>query len=128
MKFHSYENEMKSIFSILRIRGRLGSLMMVTLTTGILFAFVTGTYLKYSVIPKIFIALPVVFFAAFIFLPETPQHFLYRNNPEVRSTPYRSTSIETELTHFCVSSKNRARKNRCVSIEIVVAVILINVL
>lgn len=59
--------------------------MMLTLTTGILFAFVAGSYLEYSLVPKIFIALPVVFFAAFIMLPETPEHFLYRNNPEVSS-------------------------------------------
>lgn len=58
--------------------------MMLSLTTGILCAFVAGSYLDYSLVPKIFIALPVVFFAAFILLPETPQHFLYRKNPEVR--------------------------------------------
>lgn len=66
-----------------RIRGRLGSLMMLTLTTGILCSFVAGAYLDYSLIPKLFIPLPIVFFAAFILLPETPQHFLYRNNHEV---------------------------------------------
>lgn len=60
--------------------------MMLTLTTGILAAFVAGSYLEYFFVPKLFIALPVVFFVAFIFLPETPQHLLSRNNFEVNFT------------------------------------------
>lgn len=56
---------------------------MLSLTIGILAAFVAGTYLDYALVPKIFIGLPVVFFAAIALLPETPQHYIARNDHEV---------------------------------------------
>lgn len=57
---------------------------MLSLTTGILFAFVAGTYLSYSVGPKLFLALPIVFLLAFVFLPETPQYFIAKGDLEVK--------------------------------------------
>lgn len=66
-----------------RIRGRLGSLLMLSVTIGILFGFVAGTYLTYFLVPKIFLPLPIIFFVAFFFFPETPQYFIARKNFEV---------------------------------------------
>ncbi|XP_055304889.1 facilitated trehalose transporter Tret1-like isoform X2 [Sitodiplosis mosellana] len=65
-----------------RIRGRLGSLLMLSVTIGILFGFIAGTYLTYYLVPKIFLPLPIVFFVLFIFFPETPQYFIQRKSFE----------------------------------------------
>lgn len=65
------------------IRGRLGSLLMLSCTTGILFSFVAGTYLSYLQVPKLFMGLPIIFIIVFIFLPETPQYHISRKDNEV---------------------------------------------
>lgn len=69
-----------------RIRGRLGSLLMLSVTIGILFGFIAGTYLQYFLVPKLFLPLPIVFFVLFIFFPETPQYFIQRKSFEVMQT------------------------------------------
>lgn len=66
-----------------RIRGRLGSLLMLSVTIGILFGFIAGTYLTYYLVPKIFLPLPIVFFVLFIFFPETPQYYIKRKSFDV---------------------------------------------
>lgn len=35
-----------------------------------------GTYVGYTTVPYLMIALPMLFFCAFAFLPDTPQHLL----------------------------------------------------
>lgn len=66
-----------------RIRGRLASLLMLSVTIGILFGFIAGTYLSYYLVPKIFAPLPILFFIGFFLFPETPQYFIARKNFKV---------------------------------------------
>lgn len=66
-----------------RIRGRLASLLMLCVCTGILIGFCTVPYLSYYLVPKVFAPLPILFFATFILLPETPQYFISRLDFEV---------------------------------------------
>lgn len=66
-----------------RIRGRLASLLMLSVCTGILIGFVTVPYVSYYVVPKIFAPLPILFFIAFVLFPETPHHFIARQKFEV---------------------------------------------
>lgn len=58
------------------VRGVLGSFFIFSINTGTLLMFVAGTYLSYSLVPKVMIALPIIFALTFAFLPETPQHLL----------------------------------------------------
>lgn len=69
---------------ICRIRGRLGSLLMLNVTIGILLGFIAGTHLPYDMVPKIFLPLPLIFFVLFCFYPETPQFFISRKKFDVR--------------------------------------------
>lgn len=80
-----------------RIRGRLGSLLMLCVSIGILFGFTFGTYLAYFLVPKIFAPLPILFFAAFFFFPETPQYFISRKNFEVQKLYSPGIKIQLEL-------------------------------
>lgn len=81
-------NNLFSIFLVHfhRIRGRLGSLLMLNVCIGILLGFIAGTHLPYNLVPQIFLPLPIVFFLLFIFFPETPQHYVMRKNFDVRKT------------------------------------------
>lgn len=62
-----------------KIRGQLGSFLTLYVNVGILIGFVGGTYLDYAIVPYIMIVFPVIFFCAFILMPDTPQYLLKRN-------------------------------------------------
>lgn len=69
---------------------------MLNVCIGILFGFIAGTHLPYTLVPKIFLPLPIVFFLLFIFFPETPQHYIVRKNFDVRTPAYEKTERERE--------------------------------
>ncbi|XP_031623618.1 facilitated trehalose transporter Tret1-like [Contarinia nasturtii] len=106
-----------------RIRGRLASLLMLNVTIGILFGFIAGTYLSYYLVPKIFLPLPIVFFASFIFFPETPQYFIERKHFDKAKYSLsfyrdccckertRCTQIDTEFTEILQSVHERLNQN-----------------
>lgn len=62
-----------------RIRGKLGSLMILFFNLGILVGYICGKSLDYITVPKVLILLPILFVVGFIFLPNTPQYLLKRN-------------------------------------------------
>lgn len=66
--------------------------MMVICCCGILLGYTAGTYLSYVTIPYIFMLLPIIFLATFIFFPETPQFLLIRNDNAV--------SLQTSLLPY----------------------------
>lgn len=72
-----------SILNLCRIRGTLGSLMMVSANLGILLAFTIGHYFPYTIVPRIFICLPIVFLLSLFMLPETPHYFMRTNREHV---------------------------------------------
>lgn len=59
-----------------KLRGTLGSYFIFSINFGTLLMFVAGSYLSYSLVPKLMISLPIIFALTFVFLPETPQHLL----------------------------------------------------
>lgn len=65
------------------IRGTLGSYFQLMLTIGILMSYVLGTVLEnmktLSIISGI---VPLIFFAVFFFMPETPVYYLKKGNEE----------------------------------------------
>lgn len=58
------------------VRGTLGSFFIFSINFGTLLMFVAGSYLSYTLVPQLMLALPIIFAATFVFLPETPQHLL----------------------------------------------------
>lgn len=56
---------------------------MLILVTGILAAYIAGTYLKYTTVPYVFICLPIVFLMGFSFFPDTMQQNLKKGNHKV---------------------------------------------
>lgn len=64
------------------IRGRLGSYLVLSLSTGILLAFVAGTYLSFFTVPLVLIILPTVYSVAVCQLPDTPTSLMSRKKPD----------------------------------------------
>lgn len=60
------------------LRGFLGSFFSISVCIGVLFAFVIGTYFQYYGLASCCLAVPIVYFATFIWLPETPM-FLWKS-------------------------------------------------
>ncbi|XP_055918187.1 facilitated trehalose transporter Tret1 [Eupeodes corollae] len=65
-----------------RVRGTIGSFLVLSCNFGILIAFVLGNFLSYKAVPLILASLSVMFLISVIFLPETPQHLMKSNNYE----------------------------------------------
>uniref|UniRef100_A0A8D8L2Z9 Facilitated trehalose transporter Tret1 n=2 Tax=Culex pipiens TaxID=7175 RepID=A0A8D8L2Z9_CULPI len=65
-----------------RLRGMLGSLLVISLNLGTLGGFILGSYLHYGTVPLVMLAAPVLFLAATSFLPETPYCLLRQNRNE----------------------------------------------
>lgn len=64
------------------IRGRLGSLLMLFLSAGLLTMFIAGTYLSFFTAPLVLMIFPTMFFISVLFLPDTPPSLMARNLPE----------------------------------------------
>lgn len=60
-----------------RIRGRLGSVFVLSTGAGILFAYTCGTFFSYTTLPFIYIPLSFLFLIGTIFHPESA-HFLVK--------------------------------------------------
>ncbi|XP_037050226.1 facilitated trehalose transporter Tret1-like isoform X2 [Bradysia coprophila] len=65
-----------------RIRGFLGSILNLSITFGMLCAYITGAFLDYSNVPLIILPFPVIFLLSMIILPETPSSLLRQNKIE----------------------------------------------
>lgn len=65
-------------FFFFRIRGRLGSMIMVSVNTGVLVGYILATNVDYYIAPYFIIPLPICYIIGNLFLPETP-FFLIRN-------------------------------------------------
>lgn len=62
----------------------LGSFLTLICNAGMVFGFVVGTYFEYFTQLKILVLLPIVFFIAFSYFPETPE-FLRQQEKKVVS-------------------------------------------
>ncbi|XP_055545641.1 facilitated trehalose transporter Tret1-like [Wyeomyia smithii] len=65
-----------------KLRGMLGSMLVITLNGGILVGFILGNYLEYFTVPAVMLAFPVLFVGATCPLPETPYSLLKQNRIE----------------------------------------------
>ncbi|XP_062541701.1 uncharacterized protein LOC134209707 [Armigeres subalbatus] len=65
-----------------KLRGMLGSLLIISLNAGFLLGFVFGSYLSYFTVPVVMLAAPTIFLLCTFFLPETPYCLLERHLTE----------------------------------------------
>jgi MFS family permease len=61
------------------IRGKLGTYLMLFLSTGTLIIFVAGTYLSFLTVPLFMLMFPVFYLILVSFLPDTPPSLMSRN-------------------------------------------------
>ncbi|XP_055375842.1 uncharacterized protein LOC129608384 [Condylostylus longicornis] len=59
-----------------RVRGTLGSYLVCSVFLGVQISFILGWAVSYYLLPYLLMIIPIVFFALFVFLPETPQQLL----------------------------------------------------
>lgn len=79
-----------------RIRGKLGSMALLIRSNGYLVAFVVGAYVEYSIVPFIYLGIPILFFAILIYLPNTAPYLIRSGKHEVsfnsKRIKYRTTN------------------------------------
>ncbi|XP_014290830.1 facilitated trehalose transporter Tret1 [Halyomorpha halys] len=56
------------------IRGALGSMVMLSLNAGVVFAYTLGSLLSYQAFNFLCSAIPVIFFLLFLWMPESPEY------------------------------------------------------
>lgn len=66
-----------------RVRGTLGSSLVLAACFGTVMAFIFGEYCSYDFMPILVIALTLVYLCAFYFFPETPAVLCKMNRMEV---------------------------------------------
>lgn len=66
-----------------RIRGTLGSTLVLSCNIGLLLAFIFGEYCTYDFTPIFVMASTLIFLLGFYFFPETPAVLFKRNRLEV---------------------------------------------
>lgn len=62
-----------------RIRGTLGSFLMLSLNMGCLFCYIVGAYTSYQVLTAICLAVPILYFFLLLLLPESPVFLINKN-------------------------------------------------
>lgn len=63
-------------------RGALGSLMQLCIVSGILYVYSIGPYVSYIALQWACLALPIIFAAAFFFMPETPAYYISKGRKD----------------------------------------------
>ncbi|KAH8283130.1 hypothetical protein KR054_012328 [Drosophila jambulina] len=58
------------------VRGRLGSMILLSVNTGVLAGYIVSTHVDYFTAPPFIIALPVCYFICNFLFPETPHHLI----------------------------------------------------
>ncbi|KAL2738759.1 facilitated trehalose transporter Tret1-2 [Vespula squamosa] len=64
------------------VRGALGSFLQLFITFGLLYSYVIGPYVSYTVFWILCACLPVVFFVLFLLMPESPYYLITKGNRE----------------------------------------------
>ncbi|XP_037708825.1 facilitated trehalose transporter Tret1 [Drosophila subpulchrella] len=64
------------------VRGRLGSIILLSVNTGVLAGYIVSTSFDYFTSPPFIIALPVCYFICIFLFPETPHHLIRKGKVE----------------------------------------------
>lgn len=65
------------------IRGKLGSMALLIRSIGYMVAFIVGAYVEYSVVPFVYLGIPLIFFAILLYLPNTAPYLISSGKYEV---------------------------------------------
>lgn len=68
---------------ISRIRGRLGSLMVLSVNIGMIMAYVSGAYIDYHLNCIILLIVPICFFISVTVIHESPIYLMENGKPKV---------------------------------------------
>lgn len=95
--------------------------MQISFYGGIVLGYLAGTFLDYYTMPLVLIVLPVVFFAAFAWLPGTPQYLVkcgaiemaerslrFYRNCGVGSDAQKELQLKNELDKFIQIAKHNS--------------------
>lgn len=67
------------------IRGRLGSVFILAFGSGVLFAYICGTFISYTILPYVYSCFSLLFLIGTLFHPDSPFYILQRlKDDEVR--------------------------------------------
>ncbi|KAH8403347.1 hypothetical protein KR222_011080, partial [Zaprionus bogoriensis] len=72
-----------------KIRGRLGSMIMVSVNTGVLLGYILAANVEYFHAPFFIIPIPICYFVGNLFLPETPFHLIRAGKFEAAEKSFR---------------------------------------
>jgi MFS family permease len=64
------------------IRGKLGTLLMLFVSSGTLIIFIAGTYLSFFTVPFVMMVFPICYLVLVCFLPDTPPSLMSRNKAD----------------------------------------------
>ncbi|XP_065371228.1 facilitated trehalose transporter Tret1-like [Calliphora vicina] len=67
------------------LRGATGSLMQLGLVSGVLYVYAIGPFVSYQALQWFCLALPIVFVACFVFMPESPYYYVGKGRQEEAS-------------------------------------------
>lgn len=97
------------------IRGSIGTLLTVMAKTGILFVYAIGPYVSVTALAWILFALPIIFIAVFVWLPESPYYLVDQERPEEAKKSLQwlrgNDNIDVELETMKVAIE-KARLNK----------------
>ncbi|XP_037811299.1 facilitated trehalose transporter Tret1 isoform X1 [Lucilia sericata] len=80
------------------IRGATGSLMQLFIVSGVLYTYVIGPYVSYQALQWFCLAVPIVFAATFIFMPESPYYYIANGRQEEASKALQFLRGQSEET------------------------------
>lgn len=101
-----------SEIAVTEIRGSLGNTMVLVLVSGILFVYVVGALVSWVWTSIICGVIPVIFFVAMFFMPESPRYLLMKGRREDAASSLKwlrgassTKEIEPELQEMEISVK-----------------------
>lgn len=104
------------------IRGALGSFLQLFITFGLLYSYVIGPYVSYTVFWILCACLPVVFFVLFMLMPESPYYLISKGNREaaVASLAKLRSKSEAAVQEEANDIRVRIRFYRTIGIRILI--------
>ncbi|VVC40250.1 Sugar transporter, conserved site,Major facilitator superfamily domain,Major facilitator, sugar [Cinara cedri] len=104
-----------------KIRGALGSVFTIQLSSGFLFEVIVGPFLTYRTLNKVSAVMPVLFFLMFLWMPESP-YYLLKKGREAKAAKclqwYRCDSEITSELHQMDVNVQKEMENQATFYEL----------
>ncbi|KAH8334417.1 hypothetical protein KR059_009960 [Drosophila kikkawai] len=104
------------------VRGRLGSMILLSVNMGVLAGYIVSTHVDYFTAPPFIIALPLCYFICNFLFPETPHHLIRKGKIEaakksfmfyknIRRDDIKAESEFDELEYLVTKEQNEKTKS-----------------